>query len=378
MKKIIFTISISILSLLALAVDSPYTRRIRPFAAVPASCSENEIGYSMTLNKLYICTNTGYKELILAGSTSFAPTNVTYITQTANTTLTNEQALGLLATGILKNTTTTGVLSIATEADYLPSQTGNNGKYLTTNGTITSWGTVSAGGITCAGCTNNILIKFNGTNGSNSSITDDGTTVSVVGSKLKIGSILLKDDGTILAIRNAGDTDYLYGDAKVWYLDGGVNGNLGATGLKQISSAIIKWVNSANANSGTVDLGLERVSDGVLGVDSGSAGTFRDLKLRNLIGSNNAAIYSDGTPSIAGNGTLNTGSKDSAGKITSTGTGASTVVLTFANTFTRAPSCFVTNETTANLVRPVSTTTTLTLNATVVTNDVLSYQCLGY
>lgn len=48
-----------------------------------------------------------------------APTNATYITQTANATLTNEQALGSLATGIVKNTTTTGVLSIATyNVDY--------------------------------------------------------------------------------------------------------------------------------------------------------------------------------------------------------------------------------------------------------------------
>lgn len=42
-----------------------------------------------------------------------APTDATYIVQTANGSLSAEQALGALATGILKNTTTTGVLSIA-------------------------------------------------------------------------------------------------------------------------------------------------------------------------------------------------------------------------------------------------------------------------
>lgn len=48
-----------------------------------------------------------------------APADATYITQVANGTLTNEQALSALATGIVKNTTTTGVLSIATEGtDY--------------------------------------------------------------------------------------------------------------------------------------------------------------------------------------------------------------------------------------------------------------------
>ena len=40
-----------------------------------------------------------------------APTNATYITQTANGTLTNEQALSSLATGMVKVATSTGVLS---------------------------------------------------------------------------------------------------------------------------------------------------------------------------------------------------------------------------------------------------------------------------
>lgn len=56
-----------------------------------------------------------------------APTTATYITQTADGTLSAEQALGSLATGILKNTTTTGVLSIAAAGtDYAaaPSGTG--------------------------------------------------------------------------------------------------------------------------------------------------------------------------------------------------------------------------------------------------------------
>lgn len=49
----------------------------------------------------------------VGGSSSGAPFDATYITQTPNVTLTNEQALSVLATGLLKNTTATGVLSIA-------------------------------------------------------------------------------------------------------------------------------------------------------------------------------------------------------------------------------------------------------------------------
>lgn len=42
-----------------------------------------------------------------------APTDATYITQTPNASLSNEQAMSALATGIVKNTTATGVQSIA-------------------------------------------------------------------------------------------------------------------------------------------------------------------------------------------------------------------------------------------------------------------------
>lgn len=56
---------------------------------------------------------------LIGGSGGGAPTDATYITQTPNGTLTNEQALSALATGLLKNTTGTGVLSVAAEGtDY--------------------------------------------------------------------------------------------------------------------------------------------------------------------------------------------------------------------------------------------------------------------
>ena len=58
-----------------------------------------------------ICTTgsvcSGYQ-----ASGSYAPANATYITQTADATLSAEQAMGALGTGLVKNTTTTGVQSI--------------------------------------------------------------------------------------------------------------------------------------------------------------------------------------------------------------------------------------------------------------------------
>lgn len=57
------------------------------------------------------------------GGGSFAPTNATYITQTANGTLSAEQALSSLSTGLMKVTTATGVISTAVSGtDYAPAK----------------------------------------------------------------------------------------------------------------------------------------------------------------------------------------------------------------------------------------------------------------
>lgn len=64
--------------------------------------------------------NGGWSSLLSSGTG--APIGATYITQTSDGTLTNEQAMGDLATGIVKSTTTTGVQSIAVDGtDYISS-----------------------------------------------------------------------------------------------------------------------------------------------------------------------------------------------------------------------------------------------------------------
>lgn len=55
--------------------------------------------------------NSGGAWVAIAPSGGAAPDDATYITQTPNATLTNEQALSALATGVLLSTTTTGVVS---------------------------------------------------------------------------------------------------------------------------------------------------------------------------------------------------------------------------------------------------------------------------
>jgi hypothetical protein len=141
-------------------------------------------------------------------STLFAPSNATYIVQTANGTLTNEQALGALATGLLKNTTTTGVLSIAAAGtDFVgPGAVTTSGLTMATarllgrstassgaieevtvgSGLTLSSGTLSASGggsgdvVGPASATDNALVRFDSTTGKlvqNSNVTLDDTGV---------------------------------------------------------------------------------------------------------------------------------------------------------------------------------------------------------
>ena len=77
-----------------------------------------------------------------------------------------------------------------------------------------------------------------------------------------------------------------------------------------------------------------------------------------------------GCTSITGN--------DQAGKLVSDTTGAESCAVTFARTWTNAPACVVTNETTANVMRATSTVSGVTLAGTTITGDVLAYMCLGY
>ena len=118
--------------------------------------------------KLILDYNGNFVEGLYTLASSGAPATATYITQTADATLTNEQALSSLATGIMKVTTTTGVISSL--GDPLPIANGG------TNGTTATAGFDNLAPTT----TNGDTIYHNGTDNVRLAIGSDGKVLKVV------------------------------------------------------------------------------------------------------------------------------------------------------------------------------------------------------
>ncbi|HNB00968.1 MAG TPA: hypothetical protein PLK61_04120 [Nitrosomonas sp.] len=101
---------------------------------------------------------------------------------------------------------------------------------------------------------------------------------------------------------------------------------------------------------------------------------------------NNHPYQSGATPSLAtGAGdcatspSLEANSNDMIGRITvGTGANGGKCTITFANAWSVKPVCSVANETTANLLRPVTSTTTLALTGVLVAGDTLTYRCSSF
>lgn len=93
--------------------------------------------------------------------------------------------------------------------------------------------------------------------------------------------------------------------------------------------------------------------------------------------STTAPAVSNTTANSCGTSAATIAGTDVAGKVTVGATAGTSCTVTFTTAWTNAPSCHVTNETTANLARATSTTGTVILAGTFVAGDVLAYSCLG-
>lgn len=119
--------SLALLVLLIGVAVTPWAATFDP-AGVPTPLPIARGGTNATsfTGSRCIETNAGGTALVVAAAacgSSGAPTDATYITQTADATLTAEQALGVLSSGCLSVTTTTGVVASSGSACVLSSTT---------------------------------------------------------------------------------------------------------------------------------------------------------------------------------------------------------------------------------------------------------------
>lgn len=253
--------------------------------------------------------------LTSTGGSASAPSDATYITQTPNATLTNEQPLSLLATGIVMVTTSTGVLT-----SLVP---GTSGNVVTSNGTgwtsaapsgnVTAAGTLTSGqmmigqgGKASATTPTFSVIGSNATVTGNLTITGSTTFNNLTTSNLVVTGTFLPgswinpvaNGGTGVATLTANAVITGNGTGSVTSVSPGTSGNV-------LTSNGTAWT-SAAAASGNV---------------TGSGLTANAI----IIGGGSNAVTAGASPGTSGNvltsnGTAWTSAPASAGTVTVSGT----------------------------------------------------------
>lgn len=126
----------------------------------------------------------------------------------------------------------------------------------------------------------------------------------------------------------------------------------------------VSWLTANNGNSPSV----------VIAPPAG--GTTISVTSR-YISSGATPVVTDTSANSCGSGTQTIVGNDNASKVTVIGSVGTSCTVTFATAFANAPSCNVTNETTANLSRATSTASDVIVAGTFLENDVLAISCLG-
>lgn len=103
-------------------------------ATTPCTAGSSQV-LAVKMNGVWKCTD-------LTSISGVAPISATFITQTPNTTLTNEQSLSLLSTGLVKNASGTGILTIAVPGIDFLAVNGNGSQLTNLNASNLASGTV--------------------------------------------------------------------------------------------------------------------------------------------------------------------------------------------------------------------------------------------
>lgn len=163
----------------------------------------------------------------------------------------------------------------------------------------------------------------------------------------------------------------------------GIYSDTGVNGSGNVTDAYSSYVRLYNGGGGGVvtngygvyiDTISATNSYGIYQADAANKNLFNgEMHLANHV------VTSGTTPTIVTCGIGGTVvGNDTAGRITAGSGLLGSCIMTFAAAFANAPICVVQDETTLAVLRPSTTTTSLTISATSLTGDKLVYHCVGY
>lgn len=213
--------SIKLLALLLLlpilaAAQGRTTDRVQdaPFSQLTTSRADGSIRNCINCQATTPCTSGGTGALAVkingvwscsdlsgSGGSGGAPVGVAYITRTPDNTLSGEQALSLLATGLVKNTTGTGLLSIATAGTDFLAPNGSGAGLTNLNASALSAGTVPDARFPA------VLPPASAVNLTNLNALNISGVIPIanLATGTPTGNKFIRDDGTLQAIPGGGD-----------------------------------------------------------------------------------------------------------------------------------------------------------------------------
>ena len=275
------------------------------------------------------CTTDGSVINCTSAAPSGAPVGATYITQTADGTLTNEQALSALATGLVKNTNGTGVLSIATAGtDYAAASHAHSAADITSGTLLVGRGGT---GVSTFGGANTILYTTAADTLSSITTGNNGVLVTSAGGVPSISSTLPSAvQGNITSVGTIGSGTW-NGNA--------VGAAYGGTGITSYTTGDLLYASGATTLSKLADVALGScLTSGGVGAaptwgscGSGSlpAGTTNDATLRYNLGDTSWKENTAFLASAAGTLTIAAGqSYTGAGAVTLSSGAATALTIT--------------------------------------------------
>lgn len=221
--------------------------------------------------------------------TAGAPADATYIVQTPDGDLPNAQNLDILATGLVKNTTSTGVLSIAAAGTDYTSPTGTesltNKTITSPSGTFTDFGVAGATLLTIATGAVTRTQVYHRIDTQGSASTDDLDTISG-GSAGKLLILRAENSARDVVLTNAGNIVTPDGTTSITL------GDTHPTVFMIYDGTLSKWI-IVSAGSGSGGMTSFTVAG-----DSGSSQTITDSNTLTLVGGTGIDTVASATDTV--------------------------------------------------------------------------------